>query len=346
MSGLARVKWLLVVTAVASACGSEPPKSDTAAASKASAPRTPEDRVARYRECWDYFNKQSWDSFKACYTDNAQSEQVGTRPPLKGAEAILADAKAFDQSFPDAQGTLRIILATDDKVVGLAVMNGTHSGPLPGPDGKVIPATNKPIGIYMGHVIHFDATGDKATSEEAYMDSPTLMAQIGLSPAPARPVEPKPTAAPVVAIARGTETEKKNVEAFKAQGELFNKRDLAGMAAYNAADAAFHDLTMPKDLDGRGNAEELAGFIKAFSDSRLVFTSVRGAGDYVVATGTFEGTNDGPAPAMGIKQATKKSVKVPFLEISRYEDAKVKDDWVAFDSMAFAMQLGLMPPPK
>jgi predicted ester cyclase len=334
---------VIVTAALAAACGGEAPKTETAAAPKAPAPKTVAEKVARYRECWDFFNKQSWDAFKACYIDSAQSEQMGTRPPLNGADAIIADAKAFDQAFPNAQGTLRLILAKEDAVVGLAVMTGIHTGPLPGPDGTPIPPTKKPIGIYMGQVIRFDATGDKAGREEAYMDTPTMLAQLGLSKEPARPVEPKPAGEPTVVIASGSETEAKNVAAFKAQGEAFDKHDLATLVTFNAPDAVFHDLTAAKDTDSKGNVDELAGFIKAFSDARIVPSTVWGAGDYIVAQGTFEGTNDGPAPMMGIKQATKKSVKIPFLEITRFEAGKVKDDWVAFDSMAFAVQLGLAP---
>jgi predicted ester cyclase len=217
-----------------------------------------------------------------------------------------------------------------------------------GPEGKPIPPTKKPTGYYMGHVIHWDAMGEKATREESYADSPTLMAQLGLMPGPARPVEPKPTAAPTIVVASGSETESKNVDAFRAQLEVFNKHDLKGVDSYNAPNAMFHELAAPKDTDAKGNSAELQSFFKSFSDCRLVVSTVWGAGDYVVAQGTFEGTNDGPAPSMGVKKATRKSVKVPFLEITQYEGGKLKDDWVAFDSMAFAMQLGLMgaPPAK
>jgi predicted ester cyclase len=66
-----------------------------------------------------------------------------------------------------------------------------------------------------------------------------------------------------------------------------------------------------------------------------------GAGDYVVTEGTFGGTNKGAMPAMGIKKATGKSVKVRFVEITRIEAGKIKEDWLVFDSLAFATQLGL-----
>ncbi len=346
MTELGRFRALVMTaaTTVAVACGSGAPRTETSAAPPPPAPKTVEERVARYRECWDYYNKQSWQSFKGCYTETAQSEQMGSRPPLVGAEAIVADARSFTEAFPDGEGTLRVVLAKQDMAVSLAQLNGTHNGPLMGPDGKPIPATKKPIGFFMGHVVHWDAMGEKAVREEAYLDSPTMMAQLGLMPGPARPVEPKPTAAPAVVVAAGSEGESKNVETFKTQLEAFNKHDIKGVESYNAPDAMFHDISAPKDSDGKSNAAELSGFFKAFSDCRLVTTSVWGAGEYVVAQGTFEGTNDGPAPRMGIKRATKKSVKVPFLEITRYEGGKVKDDWVMFDSMVFAQQFGLMKP--
>jgi predicted ester cyclase len=343
MRRMKHLNGFLIVTTmvVTAACGSEPPKNDTAAP-PAPKPKTVQERVARYQECWDDFNKRSFDAFKGCYTDTATSEQMGSRPALSGGDAIIADAKTFFEAFPDAAGTLRIVLAKEDTTAALAVLTGTHNGPLPALDGKPIPATKKPTGYYMGHVIHWDAMGDKATREESYIDSPTLMSQLGLMPGPTRPVEPKPIAPPTIVATSGSETESTNVEAFRAQMELFNQHDLKGLEATTAPGAMFHDLTAPKDTDARGNIAELRGFIKAFPDCRLVTTSVWGAGDYVVAQGTFEGTNNGAAPMMNIKKPTKKAVKVPFLEITRFEGGKVKEDWVAFDSLAFALQLELM----
>ena len=66
MARARRVKWVVAVAALTVACGGEPPKTETAAAPKPPTPKTVEESVARYRECWDYYNKHAWDPFKAC----------------------------------------------------------------------------------------------------------------------------------------------------------------------------------------------------------------------------------------------------------------------------------------
>ncbi len=336
-----------LATMAAVACTSEPAKTDKAEM-KAEAPpppkpKTVDERIALYQRCWDDFNKKAFDSFKTCYADNITSEQMGSgQPAMSGPDATLAGAKQFAATFPDLEGKLQLVLAGTDGIVGIAQLNGTHGGPLPGPDGKPIPATNKPIGMVMGHVVRWDAMGEKAVREESYQDTATMLAQLGLSKAPARPVMAKSTATPMVVKSTGSETETKNVAAFKAAAELVGKHDLKAIAAENAPDVIFHDYTTPKDMGGKENIAYLGNFFKAFPDCKLVITSIWGAGDYVVAQGTFEGTNTGTAPAMGIKKATGKGVKVPFIEISKYENGKVKEDWLIYESMAFAGQLGLM----
>jgi predicted ester cyclase len=104
----------------------------------------------------------------------------------------------------------------------------------------------------------------------------------------------------------------------------------------NAADGVFHDYTQPKDMDSSGEHRGLVELFKGFPDAMLEAASMWGAGDYVVTEGTFSGTNKGAVPMMGIKKPTGKAAKVRFLEITKIEGGKIKEDWLVFDSMAFA----------
>lgn len=323
-------------------CSASPKESERPAGANASTAQTVDQQVARYRECWGLFNDRKWEAFAGCYASTATSEQMGTgAPEVKGPSAIIEAAKSFAQTFPDNGGTLRLVLARDQTFVALAVLNGTQTGALPG-SGKAIPATGKPVGFMMGHVIEWDARGDKAVRERAYQDSATILSQIGASKMPARAVMVKPAGPPTVVVASGSEIERKNLAAFNAQLALFNTHDIESVSGFNAPDAVYHDFTSPADMNGKENRDLLAGFFQGFSDCQLVISSAWAAGDYVVAQGTFEGTNDGPVPMMGIATATKQAVKVPYLEITKYEDGKIKEDWLIYESMAFAQQLGLM----
>ena len=337
------VKTIAAAAAVALtvACGSQPAPQQ-AAPPPAPKVATPAERAAWYQACWKLFNDKSWDAFKACYADSAESEQIDSGQPVaRGADAVIASAKEFTTAFPDVKGTGELVFVHGDDVIGVYTLNGTHTGPLAGPGGKSIPATNKKVGYVMAHGIQTDATGAKVVKEYIYADNGTVMAQLGLSPAPARPVKDGGPAAPMVIVSSGADLESKNVAAFRGGVDAFNKHDTKGVADYNAPDAVYHDMTQPKDMDGKGNEAMLKEFIKAFPDCHLTINSLWGAGDYVVARGVFEGTNTGNSPSMGIRKPTGKAARMQFIEFTRYDGGKIKEDWLFFDGMAFATQLGL-----
>lgn len=177
--------------------------------------------------------------------------------------------------------------------------------------------------------------------ERQYADNTTLLAQLGVIKAPTRPVMAAATGAPTVVVSTGSDTERANVETFRANMKAFNDHDVKTLADMNAADGVFHDYTQPKDVDGKGNIAALGELFKGFPDAKVEAATSWGAGDYVVTEGTFSGTNTGAVPTMGIKKPSGKSARVRFLEITKIEGGKIKEDWLVFDSAAFAAQLGL-----
>jgi predicted ester cyclase len=231
------------------------------------------------------------------------------------------------------------VLASKSTVAGLSVVTGTHRGPLPGPGGKSIAPTNKKIGYIMGLVV--DIADGAVVKERQYADSTTMLAQIGAIKAPTHRGMTGTAAAPTVVVSTGSDTERAAVETFRANMAAFNAHDVKALVAMNAPGAVFHDYTQAQDMDGAGNAAALTELFKGFPDAKLEASSSWGAGDYAVTEGTFSGTNKGAVPMMGIKKATGKAVKVRFVEITKIEGGKIKEDWLVFDSAAFAAQLGL-----
>ncbi len=327
------------------ACKKEEPPPPPAEPAAPPAPKamTADERVKWYQDCWNLFNNKNWDAFKACYADEAVTDDVDSgRPTLTGAEAIVASSRDNAAGFPDMKGTPQLILANGNRIAALYLMTGTNSGEFKGPDGKPIPATNKKYGFMFAHVIDTNDAGGKATNERGYSDAGTLWYQLGLSKAPAREMMDTGVATPTIVTANNLETETKNVQAFAESVEKFNAHDVKAVASFNAPDVVYHDYTQPHDVSAKDNDKMLSGFFKAFPDCKLTLTSSWGAGDYVVSEGTFEGTNNGPFPAMGIKKATGKPVKVRYVEIARYDGGKVKEDWLLFNTAAFGTQLGMM----
>jgi predicted ester cyclase len=327
-----------------SACGSQaPPPAPAPAPAPTPTPLTSAERAAWYQACWGHFNARAWDQFKTCYADRIESDQIDSGyPALKGIDAVMTNTKQLIAAFPDFRGSGQLILVNGDTIVSVFVVNGTHAGPMVGPDGKTLPPTNKPIGYLQAHWIETDAIGNKAVKEAFYSDTGTMMAQLGLNPAPARPVMANTVAAPTVAIVAGSPTEQRNVASFEAQISAFNAHDVKGVNADNAPDAVFHDVTAPKDQNVKESAAGLADMFRAFPDAKLAPSSIWGAGDYVVIVGRFEGTNSGTSAMMGIKKPTGKPARVGYLEIARFENGKVKEDWLFYNGMAFASQLGLL----
>jgi predicted ester cyclase len=339
-AAVALVASVGVVTIVA--CGGAPPKRE-AVSDEPPAARvlTAAERAAWYQACWAHFNSRAWEQFRACYADTVESEQVGSgHPAARGIEAAMAVSRGFTEAIPDLKGAGELILVNGDAIVSIYVLSGTHTGTLLGSDGQSIPATSKPIGVRQAHRIRMDALGSRVVEEEFYSDTGTLMAQLGLNPMPARPVATSTASSPTVVIASGTPAELSNVDRLRAQMAAYNSHDAKGVDAYNAPDLVYHDMSMPADQTAKESLAATLNMFKAFPDVKLVPLSAWGAGSYVVVAGRFEGTNKGPLAAMGIKKPTGKAISARYLDIARWENGKIKEEWLFYDGLAMARQLG------
>jgi len=337
-------KWIRpivgVVVLLSAACGeSQPPPP---AAAPAPATRTADQRVQWYQDCWRLFNEKNWDSFQNCYTENATSETIDSGQPVRhGRAEIIAFDKARTPPFPDQRGDVRLILHNGSRLASVVIWTATNDGDMPGPDGKMITATHKKVGQYLAHTVELDGAGMLAAADAVYADDGTTMAQIGLSKAPSRPVMAAVGTPATVVIAKNDDTERVNIAAFQALVDQVNKHDLKTFGASLPDDYKAIDITEPKDDNKASSLEALNGFVSAFPDMALSADTVWAAGDYVVVSGHFRGTNKGAMPAMGLAKATNKPVDVKFLEIFKFAGGKVKEDWTFYNGAAFATQLGL-----
>lgn len=317
----------------------DPPK-------EAPEPATGDDMAKRYVECWGFYNAKDWKNFETCYAPGATSELVNTYgvPDATGYAKILEHhTKPFVDAFPDAKGDVELTLINGKDGVTVALFTGTHTGLMKSPMGDV-PATSKKFGFRVAHAVHFVEDGKAVDKQKFYVDNGTLMSQLGLSPAPARPVADKANPNEIV-VAKDDETETKNQESLTKILDAFNKHDLKGLDALVADDLVWSEIGMPKDWNKKESIESHEALFKAFSDLKITPTTTWAAGDYVVQQGTFAGTNDGDSPKMGIKKSGKK-MSLNFLQVYKFnKDGKLAGSWGYWNGVAFAMQLGLIPPP-
>lgn len=332
---------VLVLAMLAASCGEAPP-AQTQVSPAASPTRTGEVIAAWYQQCWAHFNTKNFDALQNCYAPDATSETVDStqQPPLKGRSAIMDQARADVGIFSDRRGYVTLVLQHGPHVVSLATWTATNDGPMPGPDGKPMPATKKKIGLPLAHTLELDAAGTVAVRESLYIDEATTAAQLGLSPAPARPVMAGTDAAPVVAVSRGGQRETDNMAAIRSSFDAFNAHDLAKLETFYAPTVKMVEAARPTDMDRAGGMASAKEMFGGFPDVRATLTSVWAAGDYVVVAGSIAGTNTGDMPSMGIKK-TGKPFSARFLEVFKLVDGKVTEDYLFYNGAAFAAQLGL-----
>jgi predicted ester cyclase len=319
------------------------PPVETAKEEPKPVPLTPEQKVKAYQDGWAAFNAKDFAKFQSIWADNATSTMLDMGPPKVGPAAIADGAKQFATAFPDVTGELELTLVNGNNALGVLLIRGTQKGTYETPMGPV-PATNKKVGFLVAHGIELNDAG-KAQNEWMAYDGGTVAGQLGLMPMPHRKVmETGWTDKPVV-IATGSDTEKANIAAFNGEVDGFNKHDPALALATAADDLVFSELSAPADRTGKKEAlKGVEEMFKAFPDVKLDVKSVWGAGDYVVAVGSWGGTNTGDMPSAHMKK-TGKAVSVQFVEIDKFAAGKTKNIWIFSNGAAVAAQLGMMPKP-
>jgi predicted ester cyclase len=305
-------------------------------------PLSAEQKIKAYQDGWAAFNAKDWAKFQGIWAENATSEMLDMGAPLTGPAAITeTGAKGFANGFPDGTGELQLTLLNGNHIVGIVLLRGTNTGTYVTPVGAV-PATGKKVGFLAAHTIELNDYG-KATKEVIAYDGGTMGGQLGLSQMPHRKALETGLPEKPVVIASGSEIEKANLAAFNTGIEGFNKHDSAAALAAAAEDIVFSKASAPADLTGKKEViKGLDESFKAFPDVKIDLASAWSAGDYVVSSGTWSGTNTGDMPAMKLKK-TGKPVSVHFIEIDKFVAGKTKNIWLFTNGTVAAAQLGLLP---
>lgn len=342
----------LAAPAPAQPVAAAPPPAPAAAPAEAAKPAAPppataDERAKFFKECWAQFNAKDWTKFPACYSETATSEQVDMGMPALSGRANIIDknAKVFASAFPDLVGENELTIVSGNDILSVVLLKGTHKGALPGPQGEVAP-TNKKIGYLAVQHIVLNPDGRSVAKERFMYDGGTFMSQLGLSPAPARKALEQGWADKPSLISSGNDAEKANIGTLANYTAAFNKHDAPGLAALLTDDVTFSDIAAPADRVGKKEVSKSnEDMFKGFPDAKIDQTGVWAAGDYTISTGRFTGTNTGDMPSMKLKK-TGKAVNVEYYMVTKFAGGKVKSNWLFSNGMAFAGQLGLLPPPK
>ena len=314
-------------------------KVDEAKVDEAKVDEAKVDRAAETVAGFAKFNAHDLDGAFANVTDDVVVNEVGDpmTPVVTGKAAFLAEHRAMLVGFPDTKVSPVRVYDAGEWVISEVVITGTNTGAFQGME-----ATNKPFGVAAAMAYHFNADG-KVDRIDNFVDSATIMMQMGAIPAPPEMGEMKLVAAPEAApeIIKG-EPNEANVETVKGWYAAFTNDNLqAAVDKYWADDFTFHGPNEGMELKGK---QENHDYLKKmmfgmFPDWTGTVENTVSVGDYVIAWTTSAGTYKGGMP--GVEAADQK-ISSHSLDFSKLADGKVAEFTYYGNGLEFMSQLGMM----
>ena len=319
-------------------------QTQTPPAQEAPKPKSGNELAEMYVTCAGKLSSNKVDDFMKDCLDPAVVVHMAGGPDMKADDLKQHFASMF-AAFPDMNDEPQVILVNGKTLFAVSLIQGEHKGTLKMHDMPDVPATNKKVGFLVFEKATTNDAG-KVTEAWRFADPATMMGQLGLMPKDAQPkraaIEKGMDNAPVIVVAGDDAKEKANLDAVKKGNDAFNAHKPADVVAMATDDSIESDQAHDKDIKGKKDMEKgLKDFFTAFSDIKAT-GDTWAAGDWVVSIGALQGTNDHD---MGKMKKTGKQVNAPFAEVFQMKDGKLVEMWRFYNSLAFAQQLGLVPPP-
>ncbi len=139
-----------------------------------------EDNLRVIDEIEKAVNARDWTRFDELHAESIVEYSPQKPEPSKGIDAHRESMQGLITAFPDMRAENVRAFGQGDWVCTEISFTGTHKGPLAGPGGQTIPATNKPVRMTLCGVAKIE--GGRITEEHNYFDLLGMMAQLGLAP--------------------------------------------------------------------------------------------------------------------------------------------------------------------
>jgi ketosteroid isomerase-like protein len=131
----------------------------------------------------DAWNDHDWDALGDCFDENVEVYWPDQLMAKKGPSEYVNGAKAFVKSYPDARienDPYKVCFGGDDWTCTVALMSGTNTGSMMGPDGKAMPPTNKMFRSDFCTVARWKS--NRIIELRIFYDMASMMRQLGLMP--------------------------------------------------------------------------------------------------------------------------------------------------------------------
>jgi predicted ester cyclase len=240
-------------------------------------------------------------------------------------------------AFPDMKLAATRMFANDDVVVEEWTCTGTNTGAGFGPP------TGKAFGMNGASVFVLDADG-QIKEEHEFADAPTVLAQLGMSKAPARPVIALPAVPPEVHVAKGTSDEARDADIARAISRAIAAYDESAFAAVYSDNVSWDDLTQLAPTSGKSARVDALRSMKAAFRSPKLDCSFWSFDGFVAQECALTAQSTG-ARLVGTAKlsANHKTVALHELDIIMVKDGKVVSGRGYGNRMELAAQLA---PPK
>ena len=139
------------------------------------------DNEALARGAHEAFNERDFDRAAGYVAEDLEWVNVATGETFRGPQGYEQYMRGWAEAFSDARTEITNVLAGDDFAVVEFVGRGTHDGALRGPAGE-IPPTGRSVEVRFCEVHQIE--DGKISRSRTYFDVTTMMAQLGLMPAP------------------------------------------------------------------------------------------------------------------------------------------------------------------
>lgn len=125
-------------------------------------------------------NARDWGTYGRLWAESLVTHAPGLGEPTKGRAARVQWMQGFLEAFPDGRIEKRQSFGDGDRLCVELTFAGTHKGPLLGPRGNAIPATNRRVRFQSCLVLRFD--GEEVIELHEYFDQIEMLTQLGLVP--------------------------------------------------------------------------------------------------------------------------------------------------------------------
>lgn len=122
--------------------------------------------------------------------------------------------------------------------------------------------------------------------------------------------------------------------------KAFATKDEAWLRQHVSPDYVRRDTTLPFEVKGPDGVLQLGDLLLgAFSEIALDVRDVVAEGDKVLIRLDFSGMHSGP---FGDYQATGKRFSVMVLDLFRFQDGMIAEQWPAIDNLGLQQQIGMI----